>query len=508
MRNQGSARQHTIVRILFGLLLLASFLQGCGDPVTKQASSRGRFKVRNWLRYEFQQIKTFSYGNSQIKENKHVIGYEPSWLIYDSLYLNYPFQLMSDLVVGEYDLNPNTGFPRNDSSINAFRNKDIVEVGTGINSQLNVLLALTDYSDAGYRASFLPEIPKKNLFNSLDLILDELNQKRGGGDEREKVGVLVDFPNVSWNHRYDFAEFLARIKKDLDNKEIGKSCLLYLVLPPGEEQYVLYKDSLFAAKVRQSVDLFVVRAHGFDANVFEDANGSMIPLDRPGDLMDLDSVISYYNTKAKIPLNRMTIEVPYYCTVRTDSGMYGHRPLIPLNEMFNTIAAPRLLDTMSMSFKYKIDTLSYFFQDTLSLNLAYDWAVRRKLAGIGIYGLGYGHGIDNPQIEEGLWQVVADNFGEPAPRLFFPGIGFLLCFFGVGVVASVVVNWEVRYALREKRTKLWYYAALLFFILLAVVMCALPVSVIPIFWKLVSLIILLIFPLGRKALKFFFTAAK
>ena len=46
--------------ILFGLALVALMLQGCGDPVTKQVANRGTFKVRNWLRYEFQQVKTFS----------------------------------------------------------------------------------------------------------------------------------------------------------------------------------------------------------------------------------------------------------------------------------------------------------------------------------------------------------------------------------------------------------------------------------------------------------------
>jgi Glycosyl hydrolases family 18 len=498
-----------IYHLLLIVAVFAGLLQGCGDPITNQAKSRGTFKVRNWLRYEFKQLKTFSYGNSQIKENQHVIGYEPSWLIYDSLYINYPFQLLSDLVIGEYDLNPNTGFARNDSALNAFRNKDIVELGTSVNEELNVLLALTDYSDDGYRAQFLAEVPKKNLMNSLDLVLNELNEKRGGAAEREHVGILVDFPNVSWNHRFEFADFLARIKKDLNNKELGKSCLLYLVLPPNEEQYVLYKDSVFAAKVRQSVDLFVLRTHGFDSPILEDAKGTMMPIDRPGEMLDIDSVVHYYNRKAHIPLSKITLEVPYYCTQWTDSAMSGTRPMVPLNELFNTVVSTRLLDTLSMAFKYKLnDSTIYFFQDTLSLNIVYDWVVRNKLGGIGIYGLGYGHGIDNPKIEQGLWQVVADNFGEPAPRLFFPGVGYLLCFFGVGVIVSVVNYWQVRYALRARRSKLGYYAALLFFIILAIVLCVLPIEVVPIMWKLISLVILLIFPLGRKAFKYFMMARR
>ena len=495
--------------LLLVVAIIVGLLQGCGDPITNQAKSRGTFKVRNWLRYEFKQLKTFSYGNSQIKENKHVIGYEPSWLIYDSLYLNYPFQLLSDLVIGEYDLNPNTGFARNDSALNAFRNKDIIEVGTDINEELNILLALTDYGDVEYRAQFLAEVPKKNLMNSLELILNDFNFKRGGESERQHVGILVDFPNVAWNHRYEFADFLARIKNDLNNKELGKSCLLYLVLPPGEEQYVLYKDSAFAAQVRQNVDLFVLRTHSFDTQVLDDAKGTMMPLDRPGKYMDVDSVVKYYHTKAKIPLNKITLEVPYYSTVWSDSGMSGSRSLIPLNEMFNTVEATRTLDTMSLAFKYKVDdTTIYYFQDTLSLNIVYDWVVRNNLAGVGIYGLGYGQGIDYPKIEQGLWEAIAVNFGEPAPRLFFPGVGYLLCFFGVGVITSVIANWEVRYALRAKRSKLWYYGALLFFIVLAVVLCVLPIEVVPILWKLISLIILLVFPLGRKAFKYLGMARK
>lgn len=497
-----------IYYLLLSMLVVVA-LQGCGDPVTSQAKSRGTFKVRNWLRYEFKQLKTFSYGNSQIKENQHVIGYEPSWLIYDSLYLNYPFQLMSDLVIGEYDLNPFTGFARNDSAIGAFRNKDIIEVASGVNEDINVLLALTDYSDVDYRAQFMGEVPKKNLMNSLDQILDEFNQKRGGGDERSNVGILVDFPNVAWNHRYDFAEFLTRIKKDLNNKELGKSCLLYLVLPPGEDQYVLYKDSVFASLVKQNVDLFVLRTHSFDAEILPGARGTMMPLDLPGQKLDIDSVVRYYNRKAHIPLNKITLEVPYYSTAWSDSSFSGTRPLIPLNELFNTIAVQRSLDIKSLAFKYQVDdTTMYYFQDTLSLGIVYDWVVRNHLGGIGIYGLGYGHGIDNESMEQGLWQIVADNFGEASPRLFFPGVGFLLCFLGAGLVFSVIMNWEVRYALRAKRTKLWYYIALIFFILVAIVLCVLPIEVVPIMWKLISLLILLIFPLGRKAFKYLAFARK
>jgi hypothetical protein len=498
-----------IIHLFLGLALLAGLLQSCGDPITSRAASRGRMSFRQWLRYEFQQVKSFSYGNSQIKENQHVIGYEPSWLIYDSLYLNYPYQLMSDLVVGEYDLNTRTGFPRNDSAFNAFRRKDIVEMATGVNSQMNVMIALTDYGDQGYRNEFLKEIPKKNLLNTLDLTLDELNLKRNGEQEREKVGILVDFPKVYWNNRYEFAEFLARIKKDLDNRELGKTCLLYLVLPCDEDFSGLYQDSIFSQRVRENVDLFVLRTHRFDeVGNLGDWKGPMMPIDRTSERIDIDSLVNFYTKKGKIPRSKITLEVPYYATVwSTDSTISGSRPLIPLNELFNTIEAPRVADTHSVSFTLKVDTTTYFYQDTLSLELAYRWVNKQKLAGIGLYGLGYGQGIDNAVIDQRLWEIVAENFAEPAPRLLFPGVGFLLCFLGVGVVGSVIVNWQVRYALREKRTKFWFYLGFLCCVILAVVLCALPIKIVPIMWKLISLAVLLVFPLGRKAFKYFFKAA-
>jgi hypothetical protein len=282
-----------------------------------------------------------------------------------------------------------------------------------------------------------------------------------------------------------------------------------VVLPPNKDDFVLYKDSVFSHRVRQSVDMFVLRSHSFDEPICELARGPMMPLERPEELMDLDSLINFYTKKGKISPKKMVVEVPYYATIwSTDSTISGRRPLAPINEVFNTVPGERLLDTISLSWKRKYDTLSIYYQDTLSLNIAYEWIRRHKLGGIGIYGLGYGQGIDDAAMGEGLWQIVANNFAEPAPRLLFPGVSFLLCFIGAGIVVSTIVNWEVRYALHEKRGKFWYYVGLLACLIFAIVMCALPLEIIPILLKLISLLILLVFPLGRKAFKYFFKAAR
>lgn len=498
--------------ILYSWIIMIAMgvgLSSCGDPVTRSAASRGKFKVRSWLRYEFRSAKTFSYGNSQVRDNQHVIGYEPSWLIYDSLYQSYPYQLLSDLVVGEYDVNPKTGFARNDSARDAFRNKDIVEMAAAVNTDINVLLAVTDYGDYGYRTDFLSEGSKKNLLNTLDFLMDELGSKRGSA-ERERVGIMMDFPSVPWNLRHEYAEFLARLNKDLDNREQGKRCLIYVVLP-AYDNYQIYRDTSFTKKVIANTDLFILRAHTFvDKHEDEGIHGPMMPIAMPG-THDLDSSVTYYVESGLIPKKQMVIEFPYYGTCwSTKKTKSWIRPLMPLNEILNTKDGARKLDTLSQCWWRNSsadgDTLSYYYEDTLSLNTKYDWVRQNKLGGISIYGLGYGHGMDDAAMQEGLWETVAVHFAEPAPHLLFPAIGFLLCFLAVGIVASVVAHWEVRYSLRERMRSFWYYFALLMLIILAIILNSIPS--VPVIFKLLSVVAILVFPLGRKAMKFARMAAR
>ena len=489
------------------LATLAFAFAGCGDPLTENAKARGRFQVRNWLRYEFQKAKSFSYGESQIKENKHVIGYEPSWLIMDSLYLDYPYQLLSELVVGEYDVNFRTGFSRNDSSTSSFRTKDIVQVATAVNEDINVLLAVTDYGDYGYRREFLSEIAKKNLLNSLDLILNELSNKRSNAD-REKVGVFLDFPSVTWNLRKDYLEFLKRLNNDLDNREAGKGCLIYSVLPLLDSDEI-YADSMFCLEVRKNVDLFVLRAHNFGKPMTTHGHGPVMPVDWPG-MYDLDSVVNYYTKTCDIPASKIAIEFPYYGTVMVNGKTpFSQEPLVPLNEIINLVESKPQLDTFSLAWKRSLDTLSFHYEDTVSLAIKYDWVARkRKLAGIGVYGLGYGHGMDEPLMKDGLWAIIADHFAEPAPRLLFIAIGYLLAFVAAGIVISVIMNWQVRFALRATMSRFWYYLLLFVCLLAAIVLCILPVTTASVMVKLIALALLLIFPLGRKAMKYVMMARK
>lgn len=493
------------IYFLLGAFLLplnwsSSAAQGVSS-MGNMAARRAGFSMKRWMRYEFNQSKSFSYGDSQIKEGYKVIGYEPSWLIRDSLYLTYPFQLLSDLVIGEYDVNPESGFPRSDSAHVAFRDKDIVQLAAAVNSQLNVLLAVTDYGDYSlYRREFLTEASKKNLLNTLDGLLGEINLYMGHSDGREKVGVLMDFPTVPWNLRREYLEFLRRLKKTLNDEEMGKSCLLYVVLPADDIDQ-MYTDSIFTMRMREVSDAFIVRMHSFTDSMGPGLKGPMLPMKMDGHI-SVDSSVRYYTGPARIPASELILEFPYYGRFAVGpNSLSPQRPLVPMAEIFNSVDAPTKMDTLSFCYRKEVDTTTYYFEDTLSLDLKYDWLQQEGLGGIGLYGLGYGTGMDDTEMEARMWQVVAEHFAEPAPRMLFPALSYLLFFICIGVVSSVVWHWQVRYALRETKKSFWYYFGLMCCLILAIVLCAFPLEQVSVTWKIIALVIVLIFPLGRKALK-------
>ncbi len=95
-------------------------------------------------------------------------------MIDQGYYTEHYFNLISTLVVGEYDINPQTGYPRNGEAFQAHINKkvrdkrqkanvNIIESANFINSRLDYLIHLTYSDDFGNnkifdRRSLLTEI--------------------------------------------------------------------------------------------------------------------------------------------------------------------------------------------------------------------------------------------------------------------------------------------------------------------------------------------------------------
>ncbi|MCB9233179.1 MAG: hypothetical protein H6581_16100 [Bacteroidia bacterium] len=494
------------------LLLAVLILSSCGGGgVGARLARIGRAKFFRWIRYEVGSSKNFSMGSSQVKPGRKIIGFEPSWLIYDSLYLNYPWEMMTDLVVGEYDVNPNTGFSRFDSSMLAFKAKTIIEHAIDVNSDLGILLAVTNYSDfSGNQFNFMTDAARKNLITSLDGIIDEMRLKKGDTDP-DKVGIVLDFQNIPPQFSRDYAEFISRLRAGITNEVEGEKCLIYLVLPLKDENY-FFDNEFVTKKIRRNVDYYILRGHNYDRILEGEKPGPLVNLHDVKDTIpsrgwDVDSAIHYYSKKSKFPKDSMVVELPFYGRnwKRDSSSMADIRPLRPMSEIFNLIENnPIAYDADSSGAFFALGDTIFWYEDTLTLSRKYDYVKEHGLAGAGIYGLGYGYVLDEAYRNK-MWDKIAEKFGETPPRLFFPGLSFFITFLVFAVFWSAISYWEVRYALRAKKSKLWYWILMVVIMIAAIILLYFPLDAVPLKFKLLILLLLVLLPFGRfmrKLIKF------
>lgn len=487
--------------IFFAALFLAMGCKGPGGNLAQRAGNRGMAQVRRWMRYEFGRAKSFSYGTSQIREGVTVIGYEPSWLIYDSLYQTYRFEFLTDLAIGEYDINPKTGFARYDSARIASEVKNIVEFAGAGNSAINVLMSVNyygDYGDQEERQKFLSEPAKKNVIKTLDLTLDDFSARLGEGS-RQRVGVLLDFQNIARSKWREFPKFIQRLKQALNKPDQDKHGLIYVVAPlvPVKEDW--FRDSTVLKRVARLADKMIFRAHSFRKQ--PQMLGPLAPVYQDtteGWYHDIDFALSNLIDTIGLDPAKVVVEFPYYGLNWYDSTALSNvSPMLPVSQMMLFAADTPSVYPDSAGAFFVMDDSLFTFEDTTTLNWKYKYVDKRGIAGIGLYGLGYAYGF-NPLYEDKLWEIIGDNFGEKPPRLFFPGVSFFLSFFFIGIIFSAVRQWQVRFALNKRRRKFWYYILMLTLLALTAVVCYLPIEKVSVFWKIIAICVLIIIPLGKK----------
>ena len=102
------------VQILAIVLVIISF----ATPLQGQAFLRRMVKKAEKL---FQDEGTLD--DYYLYEGHRLVSTELSFLIDPDDFKTYPFNLMTDLVIGEYDINLSTGEPRSTRSLNQHRNR-------------------------------------------------------------------------------------------------------------------------------------------------------------------------------------------------------------------------------------------------------------------------------------------------------------------------------------------------------------------------------------------------
>ncbi len=417
-----------------------------------------------------------------------VVGFEPSWMIASGEFENHYFNLLSTLVIGEYDINPTTGATRNRESLRIHLDKklrdktakeefNIIQAADYHNSKINFLLQLTYYGDYGREANqraYVSDLIKnddvhRTLKDSLQAYFLEIDEKYGIIEDRQ--GILLDFQidNIAYNE--DFVDFIKYLRA-----ELGDSRLIYMKIPSK-----VRKDALIPVSIIQSlepyIDRFIVQAYGFEK--FSKPNYSPMAVFDKTTSYSVDGTLTNYMLPGyeDVIREKFIFEIPYYGVIfkRDENNNYFLKegsPYITIDNFNRDVkgrsGALKYKNGNTMAYYLEGDSLAYLVEDSTSLVSKYKYLVDTlELNGFAINALGYYSKPDEKRAEQ--WAGIADNFGEEREKLGWIIAYYLAAFLPIGFVFSVMRYWEVRNALAKfnnywTRFRVFFLLSLLVFV--------------------------------------------
>lgn len=219
-------------------------------------------------------------------------------------------------------------------------------------------------------------------------------------------GLAISFEDMPYGYSEQFSAFVMLMKKQLNvfNKA------LVLAIPPamGSKKYNL-------AELNKHVDQFVMLGYNYFYKGSHKA-GPVSPLLRSkkwGDLNIQQSVNEYLSYG--VPREKLIIAFPYYGIRweirKTSNGnvqykFAGNPPINEIWEIPESMLAEYDDKAATAYFNYEADGKSYivYFDNVKALKQKYDWVQNKRLAGVGMWTLGYDDG-DNR-----LWKLISDNY--------------------------------------------------------------------------------------------------
>lgn len=410
--------------------------------------------------------------NMGIRDGYEVIGFEPSWEIRKGSFENHYFNLLTTLVVGEYDINPNTGFARNREAFRLHLEKkvrdktaktelNILEKADYHNARIDILLQLTYYGDFGSKANqraYLKNLMKdqqvqQTLSDSLNGYFLEIDENYNLTNDR--TGILVDFQIENSNYNDDFVDFIKYLRT-----ELGEQHLIYLKIPSK-----VRKNALVPFEVIQSlepyVDRFIVQGYGFEKYT---STYSPLAIIDSTSTYSIDGTLKNYLLPGyeEVIKEKFIFELPYYGVIfkKDYQGQYGLKdgsPYITIDNFNNDVKGKsgtlKYMNDNTVAYFEEGDSMIYLVEDSLSLVSKFSYvADTLDLPGFAINALGYYSDPKERRAEN--WAVIADTFGEEREKLGWVIAMYLTAFLPIGFLYSIMKYWEVRNAL-AKFTNYW-----------------------------------------------------
>lgn len=406
-----------------------------------------------------------------LMEGVRVVGTDPSFLVRQTGFSKYHFNLFSDFVAGEYDLNPETGLPRSENSFLKHQSElaagkekaNILQTARSVNPRVNALLLLSYRSDYGQNKEY-NTFYTRNFFKNRDrqqdsLILRLQSTFAKWKDEykfpEDKVGVVLDFqgiPRVKEFHQ-QFGNLVERLK--------AEGWLVYIKLPVDFTQNGFFSDADAFGPLEKSADLFIIAAYSYDI-----PDPSAYDCSSPTDMHTLETTLSEVRDKNLIPPKKLVVEFPGFgrAVTRDEEGFsfqsnMAHGIIVDFHASQEGTPI-QYVDSAQYAYAHFSDPYTeghkYCFEDSTTLSRKIHWLLDEKqAAGIGFWGIGFmeeGQGIKN---KDKWWWAVADAAGKPKSKVGWIYASFFFLFASLGYVFSVVEYWQVRNILAKFSGMFW-----------------------------------------------------
>jgi len=340
------------------------------------------------------QFRNTNFDTKLTELNKKVFGYHPYWG--GSNYLNYQWNLLSDLCYFSYEVDPYTG---NASDLHDWETSSAID--SALANGVKVHLCLTLFS--GHSAFFSDQDAQETLIsNSIELI-----------ENRGAHGVNLDVEALPTSNSADFTNFVINFYNQLK-----------MALPEAElsmaSPAVNWGEKLDIPTLRDYLDFFVVMGYDYYWSG-SDFAGPVSPLySMTGSYnYNFSKTISYYQSK-DVPNQKIIMAVPYYAYEWQTEDQYAPSETIENasaktyryirdNEDGNYSGENKNMEPNSFGPYYSYQSGNWyqcFVDDAYSMGEKYDIIDRRGLGGVGIWALGYDNGYEE------LWNLIDEKFSS------------------------------------------------------------------------------------------------
>jgi len=324
---------------------------------------------------------------------KMVFAYHPYWV--GGVYLNYEWDLLSDLCYFSYEVDPYSGHPL---TTHDFLSSAAVDSARANGVRVHLCVTLFEQHEAFF-----------NNPQSGQTLVDELD---GYIEASEASGINIDFEAVPSYLGTAMNDYIVLLSDSLHARHPG---LMISIAAPA----VNWSEVFDIALLNQHIDFFMIMAYDYYWN------GSSIagPVDGLYSMMyssnySISRSLSYYQSQG-VAAGKLLLGLPYYgrdwpvANAQAPSSTTGYGENITYRSV--RINAQGWYDPENKawepnsfspyySYFYNDSWHHCFIDDVFSMGKRFDLAVYRQLAGIGIWALGYDNGFTD------FWDLIYDKF--------------------------------------------------------------------------------------------------